>query len=102
MAYATKHAYGLTSANGAEILIHVGLDTVNLKGEHFQSFVEQGQMVHAGDKLGSIDLEAVKQAGYDTTVMLVVTNSDEYQEIKQADSGSIQHGDQLLELKAKR
>nr|WP_270642453.1 PTS glucose transporter subunit IIA [Limosilactobacillus mucosae] len=70
-----------------------------MKGEHFESFVKQDQTVHAGDKLGSIDLEAVNQAGYDTTVMLVVTNSD-YSAINYADEGSIQHGDQLLALQA--
>src|SRR5699024_11538156 len=75
VAYETKHAYGLKSDNGAEVLIHVGINTVNLKGQHFESFVKQGQKVKKGDKLGTVDLDAVKAAGYDTTVMVVVTNT---------------------------
>ena len=71
VAYETKHAYGLKSDDGAEILIHIGIDTVNLKGEHFESFVKQGQRIKKGDKLGTVDLAAVKEAGYDTTVMAV-------------------------------
>lgn len=100
VAYATKHAYGITSDDGAEILIHIGLDTVNLKGQHFESFVEQGQSVHAGDKLGTIDLDAVQKAGYDTTVMMVVTNTDDYQKVERVQDGQINHGDLLVKLHA--
>ncbi|MBM6753971.1 PTS beta-glucoside transporter subunit IIBCA [Lactobacillus alvi] len=98
VAYETKHAYGLTSDNGAEVLIHVGLDTVNLKGEHFTSEVSQGQQVKAGDKLGTIDLDAVKAAGYDTTVMVVITNSNDYKDVKRLADGKVNHGDQLIEV----
>lgn len=101
VAYATKHAYGLTSNDGAEVLIHVGLDTVNLKGEHFESFVEQGQKVKKGDKLGTIDLAAVQQAGYDTTVMLVVTNTSNYTQVKRIADGEITHGDDLVDVMSK-
>lgn len=101
VAYATKHAYGLTSDDGAEVLIHVGLDTVNLKGEHFESFVEQGQKVKRGDKLGTIDLDAVKKAGYDTTVMVVITNTTNYAAVKPVTDGSVQHGDSLIALTSK-
>lgn len=101
VAYATKHAYGLTSTDGAEVLIHVGLDTVNLKGEHFESFVEQGQKVKRGDKLGTIDLDAVKKAGYDTTIMVVITNTTNYAAVKRVTDGSVQHGDSLIALTSK-
>lgn len=101
VAYATKHAYGLTSTDGAEVLIHVGLDTVNLKGKHFESFVEQGQKVQKGDKLGTIDLDAVKAAGYDTTVMIVVTNTTNYTQVKRVADGEINHGDKLIDLTSK-
>ena len=98
VAYETKHAYGLTADNGAEVLIHVGLDTVNLKGEHFTSEVSQGQQVKAGDKLGTVDLDAVKAAGYDTTVMVVITNSNNYKEVRCLADGKVNHGDQLVEV----
>lgn len=101
VAYATKHAYGLTSDDGAEVLIHVGLDTVNLKGEHFTSFVEQGQKVKKGDKLGTIDLDAVKKAGYDTTVMVVVTNTTNYSQVNRVADGDVQHGDELINVISK-
>lgn len=98
VAYATKHAYGITSDDGAEILIHVGLDTVNLKGEHFTSAVEQGQTVKRGDKLGTVDLKAVEAAGYDTTVMVVVTNTASYAKVEHVAEGEIKHGEKLIEV----
>lgn len=101
VAYATKHAYGLTSDDGAEVLIHIGLDTVNLKGQHFESFVEQGQKVKKGDKLGTIDLDAVKKAGYDTTVMIVITNTANYGSVKRLVDGQVNHGDDLIAVATK-
>lgn len=98
VAYETKHAYGIKSDNGAEILIHVGLDTVNLKGEHFDSQVSQGQHVNVGDKLGSFDLEAVKAAGYDPTVMMVVTNTADYASVDRIDVVDVKHGDNLISV----
>lgn len=96
VAYATKHAYGITADNGAEILIHAGIDTVNLEGQHMESFVEQGQTVKKGDKLGTIDLEAVKAAGYDTTVMVILTNIANYQTVSRDADGEVTHGDDLF------
>lgn len=96
VAYATKHAYGITADNGAEILIHAGIDTVNLEGQHMESFVEQGQTVKKGDKLGTIDLEAVKAAGYDTTVMVILTNTANYQTVSRDADGEVTHGDDLF------
>lgn len=98
VAYETKHAYGLTADNGAEVLIHIGLDTVNLKGEHFTSEVSQGQTVKAGDKLGTVDLAAIKAAGYDPTVMVVITNTNDYQTVDRVADGAVDHGAQLLAL----
>ncbi len=98
VAYETKHAYGLTADNGAEVLIHIGLDTVNLKGEHFTSEVSQGQTVKAGDKLGTVDLAAIKAAGYDPTVMVVITNTNDYQTVDRVADGAGGHGAQLLAL----
>ncbi|MGZ9851073.1 sucrose-specific PTS transporter subunit IIBC [Limosilactobacillus ingluviei] len=100
VAYETKHAYGLTADDGTEVLIHVGLDTVNLKGQHFTTQVAQGQHVNAGEILGTADLTAIKAAGYDPTVMVVITNSNQYQAIEPLASGTVNAGDQLLAAQA--
>ena len=75
----TKHAVGMTSTNGAEVLIHVGLDTVELKGQFFECLVELDQQVKAGDPLIKFDLQSIASAGYDTTTPFIVMNSDEYE-----------------------
>ena len=78
----SKHAVGLTLSNGAEILIHEGIDTVNMEGEGFKYFVKEGQKVNAGDKLLQFDSEKIKAHGYETTCIFVVTNGDEYPDMK--------------------
>lgn len=100
VAYKTGHAYGLKSDDGAEVLIHIGLDTVNLQGKHFKSFVTQGQHVNKGDKLGEVDLDAVKKEGYDTTVMVVITNTNAYTDVDRVESDSVKHGDSLVAVAA--
>lgn len=79
--FPTKHAIGLAGDNGVELLVHVGLDTVNLNGEHFEAHVEQGQHVNAGDRLITFDPVAIKAAGYDVTTPIVVTNAANYGDI---------------------
>ena len=101
VAYETKHAYGLKSKNGAEVLIHIGIDTVNLKGEGFESFVKQGQTVKAGDKLGTVDLAKVKAEGYDTTVMVVVTNTNNYASVNRLNVTDVKHGDNVVAVTTK-
>lgn len=81
MVFETKHAVTMISEEGAEILIHIGLDTVKLKGQYFETFVTSGQVVKAGDKLVEFDLEAIKNAGYDTVTPMVVCNPHQYKEI---------------------
>lgn len=76
--YPSKHAIGLVTDAGAEILLHIGIDTVQLDGQHFEQFVEQGQKVKVGDKLVTFDRAAIAAAGYDTTVMMIVTNTPNY------------------------
>ena len=76
--FPTGHAFGVTMENGVEILVHIGIDTVQLDGQHFEQFVEQGQKVKAGDKLVTFDRAAIAAAGYDTTVMMIVTNTPNY------------------------
>lgn len=73
--FPTKHAVGIKTDKGIEILIHMGLDTVELKGEGFNSYVSEGQKVKQGDKLAVMDLEAIKAKGYDCTVMIILPNS---------------------------
>lgn len=77
----TKHAIGLTGENGESLLIHVGIDTVNLNGEPFHNLVNQGDTVKKGDLLLTFDIEAIKKAGYDTTTPVLVTNAFDYDEI---------------------
>ncbi|WP_172254071.1 beta-glucoside-specific PTS transporter subunit IIABC [Saccharibacillus deserti] len=80
--YRTGHAIGLVSDSGTELLIHIGINTVKLKGQYFRPLVTDNQKVHAGDKLVEFDLEQIKAAGYDPTVMIVITNSGEYEQIE--------------------
>jgi PTS system beta-glucosides-specific IIC component len=74
----SKHAIGLISSEGVEILIHVGIDTVNLKGAPFELFVKEGDYVSVGQELMAIDFKKIKEKGYDDTVILIVTNSDKF------------------------
>lgn len=76
LVYETKHALGL-NVNGVEVLIHIGVNTVELQGQHFETFVQNGQKVKKGQKLVHFDLDALKKAGYDTTVAMLVSNADE-------------------------
>lgn len=77
----SKHAIGLVSAEGVEILIHIGINTVALKGQHFTSLIEEGQSVKQGDLISEFDLQAIKEAGYDPIVPIIVTNTDQYLQV---------------------
>lgn len=74
----SKHAVGMKLDNGAEILLHEGIDTVNMNGEGFEVFVKVGQRVSAGDKLLKFNPELINQRGYQITCILIITNSDEH------------------------
>lgn len=97
--FKTKHAIGLKSSEGIEILIHIGLNTVELNGKYFDTFVKDGDAVHAGDALISFDLEGIKQAGYDITTPVIVTNADDYSEIEKLLDGEVKVGNPVLKLK---
>jgi PTS system beta-glucosides-specific IIC component len=75
----TNHAIGITDKMGSQVLIHIGVDTVNLKGAYFNSLVKKGDKVIQGQKLIEFDHAAIEQEGYDATVMMIITNSSEYQ-----------------------
>lgn len=96
--FPTKHAIGLVSENGAEILIHIGIDTVDLNGEHFTAFVNQGDKVKAGQKLVEFDQKKIKEAGYSTQTMFVVSNTPDCKEIKPLKTGAGQAGEDMLEI----
>jgi PTS system beta-glucosides-specific IIC component len=83
--FPTKHAIGLVSDNGLELLIHIGLDTVQLDGQFFESFVEQGAKVKRGDKLVTFDIKAIEEAGYSVETPVIVTNSADYLDIIESD-----------------
>lgn len=80
--FPTKHAIGLHSTAGVDLLVHVGLDTVNLEGKHFTAYVEQGTAIKKGDLLIEFDEAAIRAAGYDTTTPVVVTNAADYGRIE--------------------
>ncbi|WP_066188933.1 sucrose-specific PTS transporter subunit IIBC [Gracilibacillus timonensis] len=98
VAYDSKHAFGIHTNQGADILIHIGIDTVNLKGEHFEAQVTQDQPVKKGDVLGSFDLQGIIDAGYDPTVMVIVTNTTDYHDVIAMDQQKILEGNNLLQL----
>ena len=100
IAFATGHAYGLKTANGAEILIHVGIDTVTMNGEGFEQKVSQGDKVKAGDVLGTFDSNKIAAAGLDDTTMVIVTNAADYASVTPVASGSVVKGDAIIEVKA--
>ena len=99
MVFPTGHAIGLKSTNGAEVMIHIGMDTVELEGKGFTTLVKKGQAVKKGDPLIKFDMEAIKKAGFKLTTPIVVTNSNEYQEITAIADGPITIGTALLDLK---
>ena len=100
IAFATGHAYGLKTANGAEILIHVGIDTVSMNGEGFDQKVSQGSTVKAGDVLGIFDSAKIAAAGLDDTTMVIVTNTADYASVTPVAAGAVAKGDAIIEVKA--
>ena len=100
IAFATGHAYGLKTANGAEILIHVGIDTVSMNGEGFDQKVSQGSTVKAGDVLGTFDSAKIAAAGLDDTTMVIVTNTADYASVMPVATGAVAKGDAIIEVKA--
>ena len=97
--FETHHAVGMTTADGAELLMHIGIDTVKLGGKHFTYLVNEGDKVKKGQPLIRFELEAIKAEGYPVTTPLIVCNTDDYAAVKAKASGTVKQGDALLELK---
>ena len=95
----THHAVGMTTVDGAELLMHIGIDTVKLGGKHFTYLVNEGDKVRKGQPLIRFDIEAIKADGYPVTTPLIVCNTDEYAAVTPKASGTVKQGDALLELK---
>lgn len=98
MVFDTKHAVSLVSDKGTEVLIHVGLDTVMLKGEHYTAHVESGASVKKGDLLLEFDMEAIAAAGYDTVTPVVICNADDYKDVIRTTGKQVEPGDVVMEL----
>ena len=99
IAFPTGHAFGLKTADGAEVLIHVGIDTVSMNGEGFEAKVAQGDKVKAGDVLGTFDSNKIAAAGLDDTTMVIVTNTADYASVAPVATGSVAKGDAVIEVK---
>ena len=97
--FETHHAVGMTTVDGAELLMHIGIDTVKLGGKHFTYLVSEGDKVKKGQPLIRFELEAIKAEGYPVTTPLIVCNTDDYAAVAAKASGTVKQGDALLELK---
>ena len=97
--FETHHAVGMTTADGAELLMHIGIDTVKLGGKHFTYLVNEGDKVKKGQPLIRFELEAIKAEGYPVTTPVIVCNTDDYAVVEAKASGTVKQGDALLELK---
>lgn len=99
--FPSKHAIGLVSNNGVELLIYIGLNTINLNGKYFKAFVKQGQRVIKGETLISFDIDKIKQEGYIIQTPIVVTNTYEYNDVLNLSEGNISYNEGLLLVSCK-
>lgn len=96
--FPTGHAAAIKTTGDADVLLHIGLDTVKLNGKYFTIYVEEGQQVKKGDLLLEADLEAVREAGYDTSTPIVICNTDAFDKIETSGAGEVAAGDEILRL----
>ena len=98
MIFKTKHAIGLKSEDGAEILIHIGMDTVQLDGKHFTAHVKDGDKVKVGDTLVEFDMDAIKKEGYELVTPVIITNTMDYLEIVPKEIKSVNAGEDIITI----
>lgn len=101
LVFPTGHVVGINTTDGAEVLMHIGMDTVNLQGKGFKTLVQKGQEVKAGDPLVEFNIKEIKAAGYEVATPVVVTNSKKYESINQVDNGTVEVGQEILSLQGK-
>ncbi len=101
MVFETKHAVSLESDDGVEILVHIGLDTVNLKGEFYEAHVAAGDKVKAGDLMISLDIDKVKAAGYDVITPVIICNTDDYAAVDGVTGSEVVPGDTIIKITKK-
>ncbi len=97
MVFETRHAISITTG-GAELIIHIGLDTVNLQGQYFEAFVKSGDKVKAGDLMIEFDLEKIKEAGYDVTTPVIVCNTPEFPDMACHTGMEVRAGEGIIDL----
>ena len=99
LVYDTKHALGMTSKDGIEVLIHVGLNTVELNGAHYTAHAATGDTIKKGQLLLEFDIDAIKKAGYDVTTPVLITNPDQFAEVQVEKTGAIHAGEKAIGVK---
>ncbi len=99
MVFDTKHAVTMVTKGGAEVLLHIGIDTVKLNGKHFTTHVQNDQAVKKGDLLISFDIPAIKKEGYKVTIPCIICNTDDYASVLPLKTGDVKAGDDFVDLK---
>ena len=99
--FETKHAIGITSQDGVELLVHIGINTVELQGKYYESYVKQGDKVKAGQLLLVFDVKKIKEAGYNITTPVIITNTEDYKDIMGIKTGNTETMDPLIRLESK-
>jgi len=94
----TNHAFGIQSEDGLEVLIHVGIDTCKLEGKHFQSLVKKDDMVNKGEPILAVDFNSIQKEGYDTTTMVIITNSNDYNVEINSEQSTLSLNDQIIKV----
>ena len=96
--YCISSTIGIQSQDGIEILIHIGIDTVELEGKYFNLNIKQGDKIQRGQLLGTVDFDKIQEAGYDTSTIVVVTNTDSYLDVIPSNSEQVIKTDNLLNV----